>query len=219
MEKREEKKNIKDIIIKIILIIIIILLLIHNCTLISEKNNIKIPGGNIQIIEIKCDENNCKGETDDDNKNSGNEGPGNTSISVYDKDHSKITWNGASDLKIFANPVYEFESIVAPESENTYQFVVKNDTKYNLKYSISFEETNPYNINMKYKLKKNNKYVIDHYVSYNELKLLGQKLSVNKNDTYYLEWKWISTNHDNYAGENSAKYNLKINIKAESIDD
>ena len=219
MEKRQEKKDIKDIIIKIILIIIIILLLIHNCTLISEKNRIKIPGGNIQIIEIKCDDNSCKGKIDDDNKNSGNEDPGNTSISVYDKDHSKITWNGASDLKIFSNPVYEFESVVAPESENTYQFVVKNDTKYNLKYSISFEEINPYNINMKYKLKKNNKYIIDHYVSYNELKLLGQKLSINKNDTYYLEWKWVSTDHDNYAGENSAKYNLNINIKAESIDD
>ena len=226
MEKRDEKKSFIDIIVKIILIVIIILLLVHNCALINEKSRIRIPGGNIQIIEIKCDENNnCNvdpnnGKTDDDNKKSGNEEkPGNTSISVYDNEHSKVTWNGASDLKIFSNPVYEFESVVAPESENTYQFVVKNDTKYNLKYSISFEETNPYNINMKYKLKKNNKYIIDHYVSYNELKLLGQKLSINKNDTYYLEWKWVSTDHDNYAGENSAKYNLKINIKAESIDD
>ena len=219
MEKQEEKKNTKDIIIKIVLIIIIILLLIHNCALISEKNRIKIPGGNIQIIEIKCDDNSCSGEVDDDNKNSGNEDPGNTSISVYDKDHSKITWNGATDLEIFTNPVYEFDSVVAPESENTYQFVVKNDTKYDLKYSISFEETNPYNINMKYKLKKNKKYVVDHNVSYKELKLLSQKLDVNKSDTYYLEWKWISTDHDNYAGENSAKYNLKIIIKAESIDD
>lgn len=224
MEKRDEKKSFIDIIVKIILIVIIILLLVHNCALINEKNKIRIPGGNIQIIEIKCDENNnCNvdpnnGKTDDDNKKSGNEEkPGNTAISVYDNEHSKVTWNGASDLKIFTNPVYEFDGIIAPESENTYQFVVKNDTKYNFKYSISFEETNPYNMNLKYKLKKNNKYVIDHYVSYNELKLLNQTLNVNKNDTFYLEWKWISTDHDNYAGENGAKYNLKINIKAESI--
>lgn len=227
MEKHEEKNKTFDIIVKIVLIIVIILLLIHNCALLNEKGKIRIPGGNVEIIEIKCDDrNDCKtepekGETDDDNKNTGNkEKPGsNTSISVFDNEHSKITWNGASDLKIFTNPVYEFDGIIAPESENTYQFVVKNDTKYKLKYSLSFEETNPYNINMKYKLKKNNTYVVDHYVSYNELKLLGQALNVDKNDTFYLEWKWISTDHDNYAGENGANYTLKINIKAESVND
>ena len=51
--------------------------------------------------------------------------------------------------------MYELTDVIAPESSNTYQFVVKNGTEYNLKYKIDFIENNPYQINMKYKLKKN----------------------------------------------------------------
>ncbi len=53
MEKHEEKNKIFDIIVKIVLIIVIILLLIHNCAILNEKGKIRIPGGNVEIIEIK----------------------------------------------------------------------------------------------------------------------------------------------------------------------
>ena len=129
----------------------------------------------------------------------------------------KLVWSDTSPLNIFTSSIYTVEGKIAPESSNTYQFVVKNSTSYSLKYNISFIETNPYHINMKYKLKKNNTYVIDHYVSYGELNIEEQLLNAKTNDTYYLEWKWVSSDNDNEAGEHSADYSLNIKVEAESV--
>ena len=247
-------KDKKDKIIKITLIIIIILLLIHNCTLIKKKGKEKTPSGNINIIEIICENNDNKcdikdkktsDDTNDDkldtsnNKNSVGGNKSTTDTNKKNKDNTSptsgteetsddqleeltvldndITWQDTTELKIFENSMYNLEGVIAPESSNTYEFVVKNSTKYNLKYSVNFIETNPYHINMKYKLKKNNTYLVDHYVSYNELNINEQILNASKNDTFYLEWKWVSSDNDNAAGENKANYNLKIEVKAESI--
>ena len=261
MEKNK-KKDFKDTIIKLVLIIIIILLLLHNCVLIKKKGKEKTPSGNVNIIEIMCEDNekcdvkptdnqnddnqsnntstnegevsssnirnnsqsnNTSSTNKNNNSSSNNEGTSTNQeqetdgkLSVFD---DKLVWNNTTELKIFTNSVYNFEEKIAPESSNTYQFVVKNSTAYKLKYNISFIETNPYNINMKYKLKKNNTYLVDHYVSYNELNINNQLLNAKKNDTFYLEWKWISSNNDNEAGENSANYALKIKVEAESTND
>ena len=136
-------------------------------------------------------------------------------LTVYDK---KITWDGVTEAKIFSNSMYVKEGKIAPESSNTYQFIVRNGTKYNLNYKIKFIETNPYNINMKYKLKKNNEYIISEYVSASELNLSDIILSSAKSDTFYLEWKWISSNNDTEIGESqNVNYGLKIEVEAESI--
>ncbi len=233
-DNKEKKKT--DLIVKIILIIIIIILLIHNCSLIGKekKNNGKIPTGNVDIIEIICDkENVC--QSDSDNKNSGAEKDQSTKpedtipasteepeeeineLIVYDKE---ITWHDETPAKIFTNSMYELTDVIAPESSNTYQFVVKNGTEYNLKYKIDFIENNPYQINMKYKLKKNDTYIIDHYVSANELNVEDAFLNTKTNDTYYLEWKWISSNNDTAIGlDPNSQYELKIYIEAESTDE
>ena len=254
----KDRKDKKDKIIKIILIIIIILLLIHNCNLIKKKNKDKVPSGNVNIIEITCeddnkcdvtpDENKKDDSTKDDKKNSGTNKNGtrqNTTngeekkdsqgtttetnsgtteptsddveedaITVFDSD---VKWEDTTQLKIFTDSVYHLEGKIAPESSNTYQFVVKNSTKYKLNYNISFIETNTYHINMKYKLKKNDTYLVDHYVSYDELNINDQILNSKSNDTFYLEWKWVSSDHDNEAGNVEANYSLKIEVKAESV--
>lgn len=129
---------------------------------------------------------------------------------------NKIEWSQNSQLAIFTNSYYNFEDKIAPESSNTYKFVVKNSTKYNIKYDISFTQTNPYHMNMKYRLKKNNTYIVGNYVPYNELNITNQLLSAKKEDTFYLDWKWFSSDNDNAAGENSANYKLSILVKAES---
>jgi len=60
--KEKELKDSRDLIIKIVLVIIIILLLLHNCSLMREKNKYQnnVPSGNVDIIDIKCDNNQCK---------------------------------------------------------------------------------------------------------------------------------------------------------------
>ena len=138
-------------------------------------------------------------------------------LSVFDDDHTPITWNDATDLKIFDKASYTLDGKIAPESSDTYQFVVRNTTKLNIKYSIDFIENNQNNINMQYKLKKNDTYLIDHYVRASELKVIDLPLDSGKNDTYYLEWKWISSENDTQIGEmGNVNYGLKIEIKAES---
>ena len=132
---------------------------------------------------------------------------------------SELIWKDVTPLKIFTDSVYQLEGKIAPESSNTYQFVVKNSTKYKLKYRVSFIESNPYHINMQYKLKKNDTYLVDHYVSYDELNISEQLLNSNENDTFYLEWKWASSDNDNAAGANAASYSLQIEVKAESTDE
>ena len=219
-ERENSKRRISDLIIKIVLIIIIILLLIHNCALIKKQNeyaNSPVPSGNVEIIEIKCDDNRCvtPRPTDDNTSPAFNE---QGEIEVFDNEKTPVQWNGATDLKIFSNSIYAIPDIIAPESSNTYQFIVRNSTKYKIKYNINFVENNPYHINMKYKLKKNDTYVIDHYVSASELKAANYLLNSNQNDTYYLEWKWISSSNDTEIGHTpNANYRLSIEVKAESI--
>ena len=246
--KNNKNEKLKDKIIRIVLIVIIIILLVHNCCIIKDLKNNKKPKGNIEIIEINCDnddtcavddkdkdkdsdkkDNNGKKNNQDIINNNSKENTlpinGNTDEPSEDNEDDglivkdkEITWNGSTKAKIFTNSMYELDDKIAPESSNTYQFVVKNATDYNLKYNISFTENNPFNINMKYKLRKNNSYIIDHYVSPNEINVSNVLLDIGKNDTYYLEWKWVSSDNDTEIGSNpNAVYELKIDIKAESI--
>ena len=139
---------------------------------------------------------------------------------VFDEDKSPIEWDGATDLKIFSRSIHELDGIIAPESSNTYKFVVKNNTDYKIKYSIKFIESNDYYINMKYKLKKNDAYIIDTYSKANTLDITGYVLNKGETDTYYLDWKWISSDNDTTIGQNpSANYGLKIEVEAESINE
>ena len=141
-------------------------------------------------------------------------------LDVYDNEKNPITWNGSNDLKIFTKSIYNVDGVIAPESENTYQFVVRNNTEYKIKYNVKFVETNDYNINMKYKLKKNDNYLISNYSSANALNIQDFVLNQGENDTYYLDWKWISSSNDTSIGKNpSAKYGLKIVVEAESVNE
>ena len=168
--------------------------------------------------------NNNKNNNDSNENNNNNDNSEETEpeedikdLIVYDKN---ITWHGETPANIFTNSMYELKDRIMPEASNTYQFVVKNGTEYKLKYNIEFTENNPYFINMKYKLKKNNTYIIDHYVSANDLNVANALLNAKTNDTYYLEWKWISSDNDTEIGANSnSKYGLRIDIEAESTND
>ena len=142
----------------------------------------------------------------------------------YVSDNEIVRWNDEKNLKIFedSTKISKVNGKIAPESTGTYKFIINNETRYNLKYSISFTENNQHNMNMKFKLKKGNTYLIDHYVSYDELNIDNMTVSSRNSETYYLEWKWVGDNDGNdtsigkNAKSNNIKYNLKINVEAES---
>ena len=143
----------------------------------------------------------------------------------YANDKTIVKWQDETNLKIFEDStnISKIKGKIAPESEGTYKFIVNNGTIYNLKYKVTFIETNNHGMNIKYKLKKGDTYIIDHYVSYSDLDMDNILLNTKSSDTYYLEWKWVgdSDNNDTQIGKNAnssnIEYSLKINIEAESV--
>lgn len=241
----ENEKKSKNKIAILILMVIIIILLILIFLLLQEGllNNEKlIPTGNVDIFEINCDQNcNCNNNNDDENNNVNSDSNSNTTtttnnndsltsgnnyknsdtpqnngdIKIYDKD---VIWQSTNKLRIFENPVYQMDSIIAPLSTNSYQFIIKNSTIYNVKYNLKFQETNNYDINMKYRLKKNGSYIAgnqNEWVSYEKLNLSINNIKVSEKDTYYLEWKWFEDDNDTAIGSINSKYTLSITLAAE----
>lgn len=157
------------------------------------------------------------------NNSTGQNNSNNSSSNANDEDlvvtDSNTTWSSTNNLRIFSNPVYSMNDKIAPESSNIYQFVVRNNTKYNVKYSLKFIEDNYYSINMKYRLKRGKSYIVGNdntWVDYNDLNLSNIQLNSSSNHTYYLEWKWVSSDNDTEVGNTlNAVYKLDIDIKAE----
>ena len=162
--------------ITIVILVLIILLLILYIAIKGIGRIGVIPTGNIDIFNInstkKDDKNNNQNNSNNSNndnqsnnynnikndtdKNDGEETKKNL-ITVFDED---LTWNSENELRIFSNPAFEFQNIIAPGSTNTYQYVVNNSESFNITYSMIFIEKNKNLINMKFKLKRNGEYVL-----------------------------------------------------------
>lgn len=195
MEKNNDSgsknnKLIYAILLAIIIILLItIILLLHNYKKFINNNN-KLTG-NIDVFEVDC---NCN----------------NSGLAVSDND---LTWRSLNKLNVFKNPVYQMDEVIAPGSSNSYHFVIKNNSDCSLVYSLSFLENNQFKVNMKYRLKKNDKYIIEDWVSEDELSSDETVLNSNEQDEYLLEWKWFDSDNDTEVGAlTDASYSLSIEI-------
>ena len=181
---------------------------------------------NGETIIIYISSGNKKDSSNTNSNSQSNKSNSNTELDgeFYVSDNKIVKWNDNTDLNIFTDSkkISKVNGKIAPESTGIYVFNVNNKTKYNLKYNISFNESNEYSINMKYKLKKGNTYLVDQYVSYAQLNINDMILNSNKTDIYSLEWKWVGDNDNNdttigmSAKDGDINYSLKINIEAES---
>lgn len=110
---------------------------------------------------------------------------------------------------------------IAPGVGNIYKFKVHNQSSFSVKYNLSMLETMQYDVNMKYKLKKNGNYVIGNattWVEPSQLNLSNLVLSSNSFDDYELEWRWFDSPNDNIAGINmTGSYTLNIKVDFEEI--
>ena len=224
MNEDKNKNKILNIILGLIIIILIIIIIL--LLFFRKGDSILKPSGNIDIFEITCtnscdnnkkDEENQKDELTEDEKQAIIDTEIKENFSVLNS--NGIIWDSTKKLNIFSNPMYEMKEKIAPESTNIYQFIVRNNTNYNLKYDITFIEENIMNINMKYRLKKNDKYVVGNdndWVTFDTLNQNKISSKTKTSDTYYLEWKWFSSENDTAIGKSGdVDYTLKINIKAE----
>lgn len=228
-----ENSKVKKIVIFALLFILIILLylLILKFGLI-EHFGPQIPTGNVDVIEIedKDDDNNKDEDINENKPNNDSELENNestidepndvteesTDIEVFDKYKIYDT----KELKIFENPAFEFREVIAPGSENSYEFVIKNNNNFDILVDLKMIETNIYGFNMKYKLRDREGFIIGSdkdYVNPSDLHLEKVLIKANGYVSYILDWKWVHSKKDTLVGINDeSNYSLKIEILAEA---
>ena len=230
----EKKNNTKYWIIILILIIVILLLLFFaRFGKIENKNNL-IPTGNVNVFDIdvrccctqdgSCDKKNC---TDKNNN----------TLPVYKETYYKdvigevfVDDNSGEyvyqqNLRIFENSAFEFEDKIAPGVSNTYHFVVHNSTNAKMKYKINMYEDTEYPINLRYRLRIGDNYVIggaSQWVSAKELQTAFKQIDASSSDNYALDWQWMyegnKDKQDTNAGENmTSSYKLNIRFMFEQV--
>lgn len=215
----KEKKNKKNLLYwAIILLLIIIILLLLFCNKFGKMGKCcSVPTGNIDIFDINfgnvCENGIKNGDipvwNQDTNKNELGK------IYIDDKDGNYIYHQ---KLNIFENPFYEFEDKIAPGVSNSYSFIVHNESDMNIEYYIEMYDKCDYDLELKYRLKRNGDYIIgndDKWVGVDELKTAFHDIKGNSNDKYVLDWKWEYEDNrdeiDTYIGENMRDaYTLNI---------
>ena len=125
------------------------------------------------------------------------------------------------DLNIFNNIIFNGEKKISPHSYGEYKFKIENTINSNITYNISMKEMNQHNINMKYKLKLDNIYIIGDSEIWKDVEDLNIKdiiVTANSRNIYTLEWYWEDSPNDTYIGElDYAEYKLNISIDTQNI--
>ncbi len=140
---------------------------------------------------------------------------------TYWVEDKKIVWENNSILGIFNNSRYNMKNIIAPGSTSTYTFYVNNKMGFDLNYVMTFSEENDMHVNMMYKLKREDEYIVgdENTWEYYDSLYIDYDIANDGRDKYVLEWKWIDTDNDTEIGVNHAReiYKLNINILATQI--
>lgn len=233
MQKNEQKKEkIFRIIILLLVIIIIILLFFSKF---GRINNYPIPTGNVNVfdIDIRC---NHPNENIADTSYIDEDGNAIAVLPSFDKEKDSKKFgpvfvddkNGnyiyQQNLEIFNNAAFDYTNKIAPGVQNTYHFVVHNSSNLNLKYYIEMYEESEYQVNLRYRLKRNENFVIGNdstWVTVDELKTKLEYISLGSSDSYSLDWKWFDNenNTDTIAGENMRSlYKLNIRFHFEAVE-
>ena len=219
MNSNEKEYNHMAVKLQILIAIIILLHILITYLGKIEHKEYLVPTGNVDIFDITCVSDNCCKEKDQETEDvpTFNEKNG---LIVYDK----YTIYQKSELRIFENPAYQYKSIIAPGSSNTYNFIIRNNNMFAVKIDINMEETNKYDLVLKYRLRKDGTYILgnaDTWVTAKDLKVYNIKLQSKEYNTYFLDWKWEFSQSkerdkkDTEIGFNANEnYKLSIIIKA-----
>lgn len=211
--KRKKKNNVCLIIIIILLFFLSLILVTYKLGLINNIVKIK----NIDIFEITCDKT-CKiSEKEKENVKK--------VIAIVDKEEQKevlvrddYSIIGSKNLNIFSTNDFVAQGKIAPSSTGQYNFYIKNNNSFSVVYNLSFDEENKNNINIKYKLKKNNKYIVDKWSDYSKIDDINIYLNSQETNKYVLEYKWIESLNDTEIGtKKNIDYKLNLNVYAQEV--
>lgn len=138
------------------------------------------------------------------------------------EDDGEVEYVVIKSKNIFSNKYFTGD-VIAPGVDGTYDFEIINHRKSKVVYKVTATDINDNNINLQYRLKRGNEYVIgsdNSWVGISDVKIQNISLSSNNKHSYILEWRWPYDGGvddiDTQVGENdSSKYILKISIYAE----
>lgn len=228
INNRKEKKCIIYLIVLVLILVYVTFFFIHN---IIDRSQIKDvisgtidnPSGNV------TDDGNTNNGQGNNNLVTGNNQGNNTTTSpgvVDNSDRFKVKqgdteFNELKELDIFRNSYFKNSSIIAPGVQGTYSFTIENDSESKFTYEVFYQETNNYNINMVYKIKVNDTYVIGDestWVTHDDFIISNRAISPYTTDLYTVEWKWEDANNDTEIGmTDGANYKLNVRINATQI--
>lgn len=122
-------------------------------------------------------------------------------------------------LNIFNNEKFEGEKIIAPHSQGTYKFYIKNKSNRDINYNIKFSDEMKKFVNMKYRLKIDNIYIRGNEEGYTTIENLDvNNVTVPKDsiNVFTLEWYWEDNDElDTKVGTSDERY-YTINLKIEA---
>ena len=125
-------------------------------------------------------------------------------------------------LNIFNNEKFEGEKIIAPHSQGTYKFYIKNKSNRDINYNIKFSDEMKKFVNMKYRLKIDNIDIRGNEEGYTTIENLDvNNVTVPKDsiNMFTLEWYWEDNDElDTKVGTSDERY-YTINLKIEAFKD
>jgi len=132
-----------------------------------------------------------------------------------------VAWVQDGQLPIFYSSQYNTDKFIAPGDSGEFRFVIKNDNKHKIRYTITLKESNENNFSLKYRLKCDT-YVIgpEDYVVIEEITIPSDVLKPVESKLYRLFWRWdpdVDDEADTINGQEQRRYKIEINIVAEYI--
>ena len=199
--------------------------IIANSNNINQNNIYQVQGNKINNSLITGNFNN-ENNNDNSMNNSTNNNTSNNNDNIIENPDSDIIkvwengkqWSQKANLNIFSNSYFNNHNIIAPGIRGRYNFEIENSSNKKIIYFIRFKEENDKEINLKYRLKKNSKYVLgnDNEWIYIDNKTTENYSLVGKaKEGYTLEWYWEDSDRDTQIGQDE-NVNYKINIEINS---
>ncbi len=152
-------------------------------------------------------------------------------ITIYNPFETKIiniisdkkSWYLNENIDLFKYKNKNREKNICHSQSVLYDFIVKNSNNEPIYYKLKLFEDNKEKINMKYRLKLNNIYIIgneNYYEDIDKIYLEDIKILENTKCLYTLEWKWEDSDNDLELAKNGlATYKIFIDIYSKSIGD
>ena len=130
-------------------------------------------------------------------------------------------WHQNDNINLFKTRNRKGEKVIWPGQSGSYDFVVQNNNNDPITYELSLDEANRDNMNMKYRLKLNNVYVVGDektYESIDKVKLDNITILGKGKSLFTLEWTWEKADNDaKIVREGLATYRIYIDVYSKVI--